>query len=135
MKTLTTIFFSAFYFFGFCQNSKLISEWVNSIENSNYYQYSFQTIDSMGNIYIATSFLDSITISKGSFFEKFTSIYENDILIIKINREGEYEWVKQVEGRGDDYPTTIKVDSNGDILIAGIFNNISDFDPMKILFS
>jgi hypothetical protein len=136
MKTLITIFFSVLYFLGTSQNSKLISEWANGIKSTRYNYNNFQTIDSLGNIYIAMSFLDSVTIKKGNFFKKFIPIssYKKDILIIKINTAGEYEWVKQIEGHEDDYPTAIKVDFNGDILIAGIFSGIVDFDPSENTF-
>jgi len=54
---------------------------------------------------------------------------DRDLLIAKFNSSGSVEWVRNLGGNGQDRGEDVKVDYNGDLVIAGWYGS-SDFDFM-----
>lgn len=91
----------------------------NAVGNDLEQAYSVAT-DSDGNIFIS-GYTQSNTLSFGSF--TITNLNPNDMFIAKYENNGNVEWVKSVGGTLYDYPYSITVDLNGDILVAGYFTS------------
>ena len=52
-----------------------------------------------------------------------------DILLMRISSAGTCDWAIGVGGPGDDEAHDLAIDTNGDILITGLFSQTVDFDP------
>ncbi len=58
-----------------------------------------------------------------------TSNGSTDIFVSKYDTDGNFIWVKQIGGSGEDISASIDSDVNGNVFITGHFKNIVDFDP------
>ncbi len=92
-------------------------------------------VDSSGNVYVAGAFAGgtvdfdpdggtyNLTATAGS------TQYIADIYISKLNSSGALVWVKQIGNSGNDGAGSLQLDNDGNIYIAGSFNDTVDFDP------
>jgi Domain of unknown function (DUF4347)/Beta-propeller repeat/FG-GAP-like repeat len=78
--------------------------------------------DSAGNIYTTGSFEGTVDFDPGVGTANLTSAGRHDIFISKLDRNGNYLWVKQLGGAGDDSVSGISVDSVGNVYTTGTFN-------------
>jgi hypothetical protein len=63
---------------------------------------------------------------------------ESDIFVCKFGGNGALIWVKSMGGMGSEQGFSVTTDDSGNVLIAGTFNGITDFDPgppLNYLFS
>lgn len=56
----------------------------------------------------------------------------NDGYICKLNAAGAFQWVKPIIGTALDAPKKVKVNSVGEIIVAGSFQGTTDFDPSTL---
>jgi hypothetical protein len=85
--------------------------------------------DGNGDIYITGNFQNTINFAAdwGGTDIK-TSMGGYDIFITKIESDGSYGWTKTIGGSGNDYGTSIAIDSNEYIYLCGYFgSSIIDF--------
>jgi len=109
-------------------------EWVRVFGGKGADEIFSSCTDKNGDIYIAGYFQEEINMdgiilkSKG----------DNDILIAKFNNKGNLIWAKQAGGTYSEnlviseYAKRIKVDSDGNIIVAGCFMWEADFDKQMI---
>ncbi|MES2763376.1 MAG: SBBP repeat-containing protein [Bacteroidota bacterium] len=86
--------------------------------------------DASGNVYITGYFQDTTDFDPGPSTVTLTtqSPGNNAIYVAKYDANGNYLWVKTVEGaRGDS--KSIAIDGNGNLYITGLFSGTGDFDP------
>ncbi len=87
------------------------------------------TTDNNGNIY-TTGFFQTIA----DFDPHSATTYNistkgnRDIYISKLTADGEFAWVKQIGGTGDDRGTALHVDNGGNVYAAGYFASTADFN-------
>lgn len=88
-------------------------------------------VDNQGNIYIATDTRSTADLDPGPGVFTFTPTGFRDVIIVKLNSNGDFVWGKQIGGPGDTGPqfNMIELDQNNNVLVAGQFNNTVDFDP------
>ena len=88
-------------------------------------------VDKLGNVYLATDSRTACDLDPGSGTQLMTLTGFRDVIIVKLNSEGNFVWGKHFGGPGDTGPkaTMIELDSDNNIIITGIFNNTVDFDP------
>lgn len=80
---------------------------------------------SNNNLFIGGAF--NLNLNADSF--NLTAIY-NDVYIIKADASnGEFLWVKQIGGSGNDLLYSIETDSVENVYITGEYSNSVDFDP------
>ncbi len=103
--------------------------WAKMLGDSSYSYGRAIDIDALGDVY-------SIGYYSGfGDFDPGVSTYDinfsggYDIFISKLDNNGNFVWAKQVGGNYDDYGSSISIKSNGNIIIAGSFQNWVDFDP------
>lgn len=82
-----------------------------------------------GDLYIAGTFTGSIDANPStSAVSTISTSSVGDIFIVKINGSGNFAWVYQVGGIGDDALCNITSDATG-VYFGGWFSNVVDFDP------
>ncbi|MCD6067141.1 MAG: hypothetical protein K0S33_1967 [Bacteroidetes bacterium] len=104
--------------------------WAKTIPgNSNsIYQDNF-VFDSTGNLYLTCGFSSTVDADPGAGIYTLTSNGTTDICLLKLDASGNFIWAKQVGGAGDDEPSALTVDAAGNIYLAGIYEQVVDFDP------
>jgi hypothetical protein len=73
-------------------------------------------VDPQGNAYVAGRAIDA----------------ENDIVVVKLDAEGDVMWTNHIRGNDHDYATGIVLDENDDLYIAG-WTDSSDFPTVGAL--
>ncbi len=94
-------------------------------------------VDHLGNVYIATDTRSAADLDPGPGVFTITPTGFRDVIIVKLNSNGDFVWGKQIGGPGDTGPqaTMIELDQNNNVLVAGQFNNTVDFDPGPAVYN
>jgi len=105
-------------------------DWVKSVGGTAYDQGNSVTIDASGNVYTTGFFSDVVDFDPSAVVFTLTSSGSNtDCYITKFDVNGNFTWAKNIGATGSEYGKAIKIDANGDLLIAGSFQGTVDFDP------
>lgn len=86
-------------------------------------------IDAEDNIYTAGSFNNTVDFNSGVGESNLTSNGSYDIFIQKNDADGNFQWVRQMGGIGEDYLYGLAIDATGNIYSTGTFSYTVDFDP------
>ena len=86
-------------------------------------------LDSSGNIYTTGIFQNTADFDPGAGTYNLTSAGSFDIFVSKLDSSGNFVWIKQMGGTGDDRSFAIKVDSNGNVYTTGWFSGTTNFNP------
>jgi hypothetical protein len=79
------------------------------------------------DVYVTGSFLETIAFA-GSPATLYSSKGWVDAFLLKLNTTGEFVWAKQMGGPGGEYGRSIALDADGNIFLAGDFEQTSDFN-------
>jgi len=89
-------------------------------------------LDQAGSIYLAGTFLGTVDLDPGPATLNFTSNVGRDIFVVKLNSQGEFQWVRTmpyISGTYFPYVSDLTIDDQNNILISGNVNGEIDFDP------
>jgi len=86
-------------------------------------------IDQLGQLYITGYFDGLADFDPGNGITNLLPIGRTDVFISKLDTNGIFFWALKVGGNDDDEAYDVAVDSNGDVVFAGLFNESGDFDP------
>lgn len=89
-------------------------------------------IDNSNAIYFCGTFFDTAYVSTVSGITQLISNGIDDAIIGKTDSAGNVLWVKSFGGTSFDYPVSIAIDNNSDLLFTGSFRNLCDFNPDSI---
>jgi len=108
--------------------------WARTWGGSSGDKGSAITLDTLGNIYVAGSFGNSVDFDPGTGTDIHTSNGGYDVFLCKYNPDGNFIWARTWGGIADDKPTCAHfkpglIIGKGDIYAAGYFSNSVDFDP------
>lgn len=92
-------------------------------------------IDSLGNVYTAGSFYNTVDFDPGNATYNITSNGYKDVFILKLDSFGNFVWVKCLGGLGEDVAFVIRADATGNLYIVGAFDETMDFDPSAGVFN
>ena len=87
-------------------------------------------LDQHGDIFITGYFKNKMDFDPGpgEYFLQ-SGIFDNDIFICKLNKDGNLIWAKRIGGANTDIGNDIYIDSRGNVLTTGEFAGAVDFDP------
>lgn len=86
-------------------------------------------LDDVNNIYLCSTFSDTIDIDPGIGIYNLVSNGSSDICILKLNSSGDFVWAKQLGNVGSDYGIRVCKGENGTMYFAGEFRLTVDFNP------
>jgi len=86
-------------------------------------------LDRQLNIYATGYFYNTSDFDPGPSIYNLTSSGSQDIFVVKIDSAGNFLWANQAGGPGNDFGTSIKAGSAGQVYCTGSFTDTVDFDP------
>ncbi|WP_158561167.1 SBBP repeat-containing protein [Emticicia sp. C21] len=86
-------------------------------------------LDAQGNIYASGFFGGVINLGK-TLLESFAN---NDMFFAKFKPNGMVEWAQSAGGVGEDYPTDVVVDPNGNMYVTGYFYDSIHFNNTSVV--
>lgn len=89
-------------------------------------------IDSSGNVITAGVFYGTVDFDPSPLSYNLTSAGisdDFDICVAKLNKSGSLVWIKQIGGISSELCQSVATDNNGNIVCAGDFYTVVDFDP------
>lgn len=79
--------------------------------------------------YITGSFSGTVDFDPGTSVYNLTSNGDQDAFVLKLDRFGNFLWVRQFGSSSTEYGKSIVVDAEGNIIVTGGFNGSIDLDP------
>jgi len=103
--------------------------WVRTIGGIDRDRATGVTADSNGNVYVTGYFMDTVDFDPGPHADPHTSEGGEDAFLSKFTSGGDYIWSKTWGGPGIESGNEVKVDADGNIVVAGWSMQDVDFDP------
>ncbi len=103
--------------------------WVNTFGSTGEEILGDMELDSIGNVYLTGSFAGITDFDGGPGVVNRTPVGTSDIFLWKADPNGNFLNVNQHGASGDDLGTSITIDIDGNLLLAGDFRGTADFDP------
>jgi hypothetical protein len=85
-------------------------------------------VNEQGDIYVTGHFSGSADF----LGTRLTSAGVEDVFVLRLSRAGEFRWVRQAGGVGDDWGGGIALDSRGDCYVIGGFQSIATFGATSL---
>jgi hypothetical protein len=92
-------------------------------------------VDSLNNIFIAGGYSSTVDFDPNITNFNFTSNGSLDLFVLKLDSYGNFIWVKSAGGIGNDFVTSLSANTEGDVILTGIFNQSVDFNPGQGVFN
>ena len=104
--------------------------WAKTIGGLGNDYFESMKIDIFGNVYLTGSLSNTIDFDPGpEGFNLTPDGNYDDMYILKLNYNGDFEWVKSIKGEFFNRSNSIDVDIFGNCYITGRFALVADFDP------
>ncbi len=111
----------------FSSDGKL--KWARQIGSSLDEYVRSLSVDSLDNLYISGTFSMETDFDPSENTTIIKPKYGTDIFILKLDANGEFLWVKSLEGDYNENSSVSLIDNNGDFCLTGYFHKQLDFDP------
>lgn len=87
-------------------------------------------LDEEASVFVSGSFYGTVDFNPGSGTYNLTaSGFGNDVFIMKLDKDGNFQWAGKMSGSSDESALCIGFTDNGKILLGGRFQGVVDFDP------
>src|SRR5205085_1047541 len=92
-------------------------------------------LDPVGNIYVLGGFQNTVDFDPGQGVFNLTAppgsvpADPHDAFLFKLDAAGNFVWAQAFGGPGNDGPSDIAVDCQGNLYLTGLFQSTADFDP------
>lgn len=103
--------------------------WVKSFGSTDYDGGRDVATDASGNIYFTGFFSGTVDVDPGAGTFNLISAGFSDILVCKLDDNGNFVWAGSVEENAYDKGTSLALDASGNVHITGYFYSTGDFDP------
>lgn len=104
-------------------------EWAKKIGGNSYDQAYSIAADNNGDVYVGGTFEGTCDFHPGNQTVNLNSSGEVDGYVLKLNSNGNFQFVKKLGGVSNDYVTGVDVDNDGNIYTTGSFEDSADFQP------
>ncbi len=105
--------------------------WAKKIQNnfSNIGGNSIMSLDSNNNIFLCSNFKDTVDFDPGIGITQLVSTFDKDCFILKLDSNGNFQWVKQLVTSNILGISSSETDKNQNLVISGYLFDSTDFDP------
>ncbi len=103
--------------------------WAKSFGGAGIDNCRDMMLDNSGNIFVTGVFQGTADFDPNGGVSNMTSAGNLDTYILKLDQFGNYLWSKSIAGMDNILSNQFVLDNNGNILIAGEFQGVADFDP------
>lgn len=107
---------------------------LRNLSNSNSMQQFGMETDPSGNVFFAGNINDAFDFDPGPANFPVNTNGSDDAFILKLNAQGDFQWVAKFGAGGSDKAFGLEVDRQGNVLSTGQFSNTVDFDPGPGIF-
>ncbi|SMC84158.1 T9SS type A sorting domain-containing protein [Moheibacter sediminis] len=85
-------------------------------------------------VYVTGVYQNTVDFNPEGESSALTSTGYLDIFMLKLDVDGNFQWVKSIGNTGYEESTAIDVDADGNVYVGGYFYGIMDFDPSEAEF-
>jgi hypothetical protein len=103
--------------------------WAKSMGAINYQAGYHLSTDINSNVFLTGAFEETVDFDSGAGIYNLTSNGGEDIFVVKLNSNGDFQWANSLGSSMIDNAWSITNDLNGNVYLAGYFHNTIDFDP------
>ncbi len=104
--------------------------WAKSISGTSSIISFDIDVDTSGNVYAGGEWWSTCDFDPGTGTQTKTATnFSADAFLLKLDADGNFEWVDVFKGTGDEWLKSIDLHENGDVGIAGVFQVSMDVDP------
>lgn len=109
--------------------------WAKRIGNSDYNVITAIAVDTAANVYTKGYYYGLVDMDPGAGVTNVAYAYPNTCAVTKLNSAGDFVYTKQLAGDNNGNPHTIAIDKAGNFFHAGMFHNVTDFNPDAAVFN
>jgi gliding motility-associated-like protein len=91
--------------------------------------------DAAGNVYTTGSFGGIVDFDPGLGVNNLTANVVGCTFVLKLNADGTFGWAKHFSGVLYNEGNAIAIDNNNNVIVAGLFDGVVDFDPGSGIFN
>jgi probable HAF family extracellular repeat protein len=103
--------------------------WANSFSGTATIATEGLAVDAAGNVYAAGPFRGTIDFDSSAGTSERTSAGDYDMYVVKMDSDGDLQWVRSAGGTGDDRALGLTLDPSGNVFAVGRYVGTVDFDP------
>jgi hypothetical protein len=123
------VFFAVFFLFHFVSIAQPpIFQWARSLSGTGFEVGVDVKVDAAGNVYSVGYFNGTVDFDPGPGTYTLSSV-NNDAYICKLDLNGSFLWVAKISGPGSEMIEDFAFDTQGNLLLTGVFSQVADFDP------
>lgn len=86
-------------------------------------------IDNQNNIIISGTYYNVVDFDPGPGVAQLTNLPNENIFILKLDKDGNFIWVKNMQSTRYIVPSALNIDSDNNIFVAGEFSGIANLNP------
>jgi hypothetical protein len=102
--------------------------WAKSMGGTDYDSGKTIDVDGLGNVYTTGYFKNTVDFNPGAGIYNLTQGGNSASFIQKLDLNGNFVWVKKLQGTGSAYINSVDIDALGNIHAVGYFDGTVDFD-------
>lgn len=108
--------------------------WAHSWGSTGFDAANGIAVDAQGNAVVGGMFGGACDFDPGAGTTQLTAQGAFDVFVSQLQPNGDFNWVSDVTGAGQNFANSVAVNATGDIFVAGSFSNTADFDASANTF-
>jgi len=102
--------------------------WVKQIGGTSQQDTYSIKVDEQGNAFVVGAFYGTVDFDPGTGTHDLTAQQDFDGFVLKLNNDGDFVWVKHLEGDSEIAAVDVQLDDNQNIYVTGYFGGSVNFD-------
>jgi len=103
--------------------------WARAVGAFRYQAGYAIATDKLENVYITGIYYGTVDFNPGPAKFELTAVGNEDIFVLKLGRNGSFQWAISIGGDRNEFSGALKLDNAGNIYLNGYFERTADFDP------